>query len=188
MNTVLPKIDCFIPWISEDQVRETVTQLSADEHVAAIHYLQEEGGIGSTRTIRQIAQLATAPYILLYTKYDTLKLGYHALHRLLSVAEDSRGEMWYADHYIVTPDGERRAMPLIEYQEGSVRDDFQMGSVLLIKTEALKEYVGQSHLHTYQHAALYDLRLFISRRSLPVHVDEFLYTEMEHDTRLSGQK
>lgn len=188
MNTVLPKIDCFIPWISEDQVRETVTQLSADEHVAAIHYLQEEGGFGCTRTIRQIAQLATAPYILLYTKYDTLKLGYHALHRLLSVAEDSRGEMWYADHYIVTPDGERRAMPLIEYQEGSVRDDFQMGSVLLIKTEALKEYVGQNHLHTYQHAALYDLRLFISRRSLPVHVDEFLYTEMEHDTRLSGQK
>lgn len=188
MNTVFPKIDCFIPWTDDDQACETIAQLSADEHVAAIHYLKEEGGTGSTRTIRHIAQLASAPYILLYTKYDTLKLGFHALHRLLSVAEDSKGAMWYADHYIVTPDGERRAMPLIDYQEGSVRDDFQMGSVLLIKTEALKEYVSQDHLHTYQYAALYDLRLFISRRSLPVHVDEFLYTEVERDTRLSGQK
>ena len=188
MNSKFPQIDCFVPWIDDAQVAETVSQLNADPHVSAVHFLKEEGGLGCTRTIRQIAQLATAPYVLLYTKYDTLELGYHALHRLLAIAEDSMGEMWYADHHIVTPEGEKRAMPLIDYQEGSVRDDFQMGSVLLIKTEALNAYVNQEHLHTYQHAALYDLRLFISRRSLPVHIDEFLYTEVERDTRLSGQK
>ena len=54
MNTVFPKIDCFIPWTDDDQACETIAQLSADEHVAAIHYLKEEGGTGSTRTIRHI--------------------------------------------------------------------------------------------------------------------------------------
>ena len=52
----------------------------------------------------------------------------------------------------------------------------------------LKEYVAQENLHNYQFAALYDLRLFISRKQLPLHIDEFLYTEVEHDTRLSGEK
>ena len=48
--------------------------------------------------------------------------------------------------------------------------------------------MAQENLHNYQYAALYDLRLFISREQLPLHVDEFLYTEVERDTRLSGQK
>jgi hypothetical protein len=63
-----------------------------------------------------------------------------------------------------------------------------MGSLLLIKTEGLKRYVEQKNLHRYQFAALYDLRLFLSREKLPVHVQEFLYTEVESDTRLSGEK
>ena len=96
--------------------------------------------------------------------------------------------MLFSDHYTLTPNGERRSMPLISCQLGSVRDDFQMGSVLLFRTEVLKEYVAQENLHNYQFAALYDLRLFISRKQLPLHIDEFLYTEVERDTRLSGQK
>lgn len=188
MNTLSNKIDCFIPWINEEQAGETATQLRKDEHVAAIHYLKDQDNIGNTRTIKRIANMATAPYTLVYTKYDTLRLGYHALHRMLCVAEDNRAEMCYADHYTLTPDGARHAMPLIDYQEGSIRDDFQMGSLWLFRTASLKDYVQQKQLHTYQHAALYDLRLFISRRSLPLHIDEYLYTEVETDTRLSGQK
>ncbi len=187
MKPTLPKIDCFIPWAEEAQAMETAAMLRADEHVAAVHFLKEEGP-GCTRTIRRMAEEATAPYVLLYTKFDALQLGYHALHRWLTVAEDSRAEMSYADHYILTPDGERRAMPLIDCQEGSVRDDFQMGSLLLLRTETLCEYLEQERLHTYQYAALYDLRLFISRRKMPLHIDEFLYTEVERDTRLSGEK
>ena len=180
-------IDCFIPWQSDEQVRETLESLKADENVQSVNFLREESP-GNTKTIKRIAETATAPYTLLYTKYDTLQLGYHALIRLLTIAEDSKALMIYSDHYSLTPDGERRTMPLIDYQLGSVRDDFQLGSVLLFRTEALKAYAGQENLHNYQFAALYDLRLFISREQLPLHVDEFLYTEVERDTRLSGQK
>ena len=180
-------IDCFIPWQSDEQVKGTLENLQAEPEVQSINFLREEGP-GNTRTIKRIAETATAPYTLLYTKYDTLQLGYHALTRFLTIAEDSKALMIYSDHYSLTPDGERRAMPLIDYQLGSVRDDFQLGSVLLFRTEALKAYAEQENLHNYQFAALYDLRLFISREQLPLHVDEFLYTEVEHDTRLSGQK
>jgi len=181
------RVDCFIPWPSDEQVKGTLDELLADENVKEVNFLREEG-IGSTKTIRFIAETATAPYTLLYCKYDALQLGYHALTRLLTIAEDSQALMLFSDHYTLTPDGERRSMPLISCQLGSVRDDFQMGSVLLFRTEVLKEYVAQENLHNYQFAALYDLRLFISRKQLPLHIDEFLYTEVERDTRLSGQK
>lgn len=181
------RVDCFIPWQSDEQAKGTLDELLADENVKEVNFLREEG-IGSTKTIRFIAETATAPYTLLYCKYDALQLGYHALTRLLTIAEDSQALMLFSDHYTLTPDGERRSMPLISCQLGSVRDDFQMGSVLLFRTEVLKEYVAQENLHNYQFAALYDLRLFISRKQLPLHIDEFLYTEVERDTRLSGQK
>ena len=180
-------IDCFIPWQSDEQAGETLESLKAEPQVQSVNFLREEGP-GNTRTIKRIAETATAAYTLLYCKYDTLQLGYHALTRLLTIAEDSQALMMYSDHYSLSPDGERHAMPLIDYQLGSVRDDFQMGSLLLFRTEVLKEYVAQENLHNYQFAALYDLRLFISRKQLPLHIDEFLYTEVEHDTRLSGEK
>lgn len=180
-------IDCFIPWQSEEQARETLSQLENNPHVQEIHLMKDEGP-GCTKTLQWIASKATAKYTLLYTKYDTLQLGYHALTRLLTIAEDSEALMLYADHYTVSPDGKRSPMPLIDCQLGSVRDDFQLGSLLLIRTSILQEYVQQENLHPYKFAALYDLRLFLSRQQLPLHVDEFLYTEVEHDTRLSGQK
>ena len=180
-------IDCFIPYESESQVAQTVAQLRDDPNVQSIHYLHGESPF-DTQTLRRMAGLASAPYVLLYTKYDTLQLGYHALTRMLTVADDTHALMLYADHYVVSPSGERSAMPLIDCLPGSVRDDFQLGALLLIRTSVLAEYVAQPSLPDYRHAALYDLRLFVSRRMLPVHVGEYLYTEVEQDTRLSGQK
>ena len=180
------KIDCFIPWQSDGQVAATLQQLEAEEQVGAIHFLREEGP-GNIETLRWIAGKASAPYLLLYTKYDTLQLGYHALTRMLTIAEDSNALMLYADHHIALPSGSGDGT-LIDCQLGSVRDDFQLGSVLLIRTSALKDYVAQAKEVNYRYAALYDFRLFVSRTMLPVHADEFLYTEVEQDTRLSGQK
>ena len=154
-------IDCFIAWSDEQQGQATENALRSDSNVANIYHLTES--IGSSKTIKYIAETATAPYVLLYTKYDTLQLGYHALDRMLTIASDHGALMLYADHHIALPTGERQAMPLIDYQMGSVRDDFQMGSLLLISTEGLKRYTAQENLHRYQFAALYDLRLFLSR-------------------------
>ncbi len=179
-------IDCFIPYESEEQAQETLRQLRQDPNVNCIHQLTAPPF--STHSLQEIAEKASAPYVLLYTKQWPLQLGYQALTRWLTIARDSGATMLYADHYTLTPDGQRQACPLIDYQLGSVRDDFAMGSVLLIRTDRMKAYFEQEMMHPYQHAGLYDLRLFFSRECLPLHVKEYLYTEVETDTRLSGQK
>ena len=182
----MKRIDCFIPWVDRSQGGTTEDELLKESLVDKVYHISDS--IGDTRAIREIASLATAPYTLIYTKYDTLRLGYHALERMLTVTEDNCAGMAFADHYIITPDGKREAMPLIDYQEGSIRDDFQMGSVLLFRTEILKRYANEETAHHYNFAAFYDLRLYVSRHSVPLHIKEFLYTEVENDTRLSGQK
>ena len=95
-------IDCFIPWQSDEQVAATLQQLQKEEQVGTIHFLREDGP-GNIETLRWIAGKATAPYLLLYTKYDTLQLGYYALTRMLTIAQDSNALMLYADHYSLTP-------------------------------------------------------------------------------------
>ena len=179
-------IDCFIPYENEEQAEKTCAQLRQDPNVGEIHYLTEPPF--GTHALQEIAHLSRARYTLLYMKTWPLELGYEALTRLVTIADDSGATMLYADHYTLLPDGKRERRPLIDYQVGSVRDDFSMGSLLLIRTEGLKQYFQQDIIHPYQHAGLYDLRLFLSRQSLPLHVSEFLYTEVETDTRLSGQK
>ena len=179
-------IDCFIPYESEEQAKVTIEQLSNDPNVAEIHHLKELPF--STRTLADIANLAKARYTLIYLKTWELQLGYEALTRLVTIADDSKAPMLYSDHYKLLPDGRRERCPLIDYQLGSIRDDFAMGSVLLIRTDGLKQYFQQEKQHSYRYAGLYDLRLFLSRKMLPLHVSEYLYTEIETDTRLSGER
>lgn len=183
---ITPSIDCFIPCVHEDDARYTFDQLRRDPNVAAVHSLSEPPF--STRALQEIARLSRARYTLLYMKTWPLRIGYEALTRLVTVADDSGAPLLYADHYVLLPDGSRQARPLIDYQLGSVRDDFAMGSLLLIRTELLKAYFAEERQHAYRYAGLYDLRLFLSRQSLPLHVGEYLYTEVETDTRLSGQR
>ena len=76
---------------------------------------------------------------------------------------------------------------MIDYQEGSLRNDFDFGKLLFIRTSALKKAVRQAS-GVYNHAGLYDVRLNISRAYPIVHVNEYLYTAKEKDTRSSGQK
>ena len=181
----MTKIDCFLPFADEQEGSKTIALLRQCDEVASIHFIDNPF---RTKSLREMSGAATSPYLLLYTKCFDLQLGYYALTRLLAVAEDTNASLVYADHRVQLPTGEVEARPLIDCQLGSVRDDFAFGSLLLLRTEDVRAYFDQERLREYQWAGLYDLRLFLSRRMLPVHVSEMLYTEIETDTRLSGQK
>ena len=140
----------------------------------------------STRTLQHIAEQSTSEYILLYTHIGSLKIGYRAVERMLRTATESNAD-WVYSHRYVMKQGETIAVPTNEYQEGSVRDDFDFGPLMLIRTKAVREFLA-THPEAMQHAALYQLRLYISRVGRLVHINEYLYTESEHDTRTSGQK
>ena len=194
------RIDCFIPFAGKEQAERTIKELQNTGLVNDIYLLagaevteQVEGctllpinGLQSTATIKQIAASSTADFVLLYTKYSTLELGMFALDRMTMLAEDSAAGMVYADHYQVK-DGKQANAPVIDYQYGSLRDDFDFGSLLLFKAEALKEAVGRMTAN-YEFAGLYDLRLKLSQKESLMHINEYLYSEVELDTRKSGEK
>ena len=123
------QIDCFLPFADASEGRQTMAALHDDDCVASVQHIENPY---QTSALREMAAAATAPYILLYTKCFELQLGYYALTRMLTVAEDTGASMVYADHRIQLPDGTVETHPLIDYQLGSVRDDFSFGSLQLL--------------------------------------------------------
>ena len=180
----MKKITCFVPYIDESQAGKTLSALRNSQLVDKVVCLDEP--VFKSETIRRIAAESNADYALVYTKTTTLELGYMALERLLQIAQDTNAGLVYADHYQVKG-GELVKAPVIDYQKGSLRDDFDFGSVLFFDAAALKESV-QRMTETYQHAGLYDLRLKLSQRYALVHANEYLYSEVEEDNRKSGEK
>lgn len=141
------------------------------------------GSLKSTETLRSIAEAVREKYLLIYLKDMPLEMGMLALDRIVSIAEDTKADMLYADHYETI--GDRRVKhPLIDCQKGSLRDDFDFGSVLVFRAASFRKAV-RSMTEDYRWGALYDLRL---RMKNIVHINEFLYTEVETDGRKSGQK
>ena len=180
----MKKITCFVPYIDESQAGKTLSALRDSQLVDKVVCLDEP--VFKSETIRRIAAESKANYALVYTKTTTLELGYMVLERLLQIAQDTNAGLVYADHYQVKG-GELVKAPVIDYQKGSLRDDFDFGSVLFFDAAALKESV-QRMTETYQHAGLYDLRLKLSQRYALVHANEYLYSEVEEDNRKSGEK
>ena len=136
----------------------------------------------STKSVKQVADAADAEYTLIYTRQTELSWVRFGLERLEQIASDSGAAMIYADHF----DGDAPA-PVIDYQQGSLRDDFDFGGVQLYRTSALKEAASKMDAE-YEFAGLYDLRLRVSEIGPLVHVNEFLYYELETDRRKSGEK
>ena len=196
------KIDCFLPCDDLAVAEKTVNQLRTDRTIRHIFLLVRETAadecpdectllttdrLMSSDTIKTIAEATTADYVLLFTQPTPVLMGQYATERLLHVADDSGAAMVYADHYSVE-NGKTVRHPVIDYQKGSIRDDFDFGSLLLIRADLIREYMGQERLRQYSYAGLYDLRLFISRHGSILHLNEYLYTEQELDLRASGEK
>ncbi len=139
-----------------------------------------------TRTVRLIAETVKTDYTLIYTGFSLIELGEYALERMLGVVESTGAGLLYTDCFKIK-DGIRNPHPHIDYKEGSLRDDFDFGSVLLYRTDILKKAVSQMQ-ENYRFAALYDLRLKVSLLAPIIRLPEILYTEHELDIRTSGEK
>ncbi len=200
----MKRIDCYIPYRSASQVRGTLASLSREDEINSVTLLCTpeseplQGGdlegcpslfstsLRSTDILGKIAKASAAPYTLIYTKYTELSFGQYSLERFLSIAEDTHAAMVYSDHFNVK-DALRSAAPVIDCQMGALRDDFDFGSVLIYRTDALKEAVSRMDVD-YEAAGLYDLRLKVSQKGKLEHISEYLYYDTELDTRKSGEK
>lgn len=135
---------------------------------------------------RMAAQSEGADYILLVTKETKVKPGPFLVERLLEVAKSTGAGMVYSD-YMEVKEGKQSAHPLIDYQAGSLRDDFNFGPVVLYCAQAFREAVREM-TQQFAHAGFYYLRLKVSQKHDFVRIPEFLYTIDETDIRKSGQK
>lgn len=194
------RINCFIPYGDIEAARLTVARLAESSLVGRIYlitnephakalypgYLLHAESLRSTECLREIAGYADTDYTLIYTKADELRLGQYALERLVAIADDTRSGMVYSDHYEQKA-GKLGPHPVIDYQKGSLRDDFDFGSLLLYRSSTLRDAVAAMDT-PYTFAGLYDLRLKVSQAAPLTHVNEYLYTEVENDLRKSGEK
>ena len=180
----MSSIECFVPSMSGEDISVTVESFSRSEAFAGVTILSGVS-LRSTGTLREIAQAAAENFILIYTKDMPLEMGMYALDRILAIAEDTGADMLYADHHELSEgSGQRRRHPLIDCQKGALRDDFDFGSVLVFRRSSFRRAVRAME-NDYEWGALYDLRL---RMKKIVHINEYLYTEIETDTRKSGEK
>ena len=178
----MSSIECFVPSMSAEDMSVTVESFSRSDAFTGVTILTGVS-LRSTETLRSIAEAVSEKYMLIYTKDMPLEMGMFALDRILCIAEDTGADMLYADHYKMV-DGQRKKHPLIACQKGALRDDFDFGSVLVFKSSSFRRAVRAMEAD-YQFGALYDLRL---RMKSIVHVNEYLYTEIEIDNRKSGEK
>lgn len=142
----------------------------------------------SSASLRDVARRSRAPFVALLTKPVQISLGKNALDRMAQAAMDSDAVMVYADHWTTGQDSSPKPHPVIDYQLGSVRDDFDFGSLLLIRSDLMRQWAEETTEASYSYAGLYDLRLWLSRHGSLLHLCEMLYTESETDLRASGEK
>ena len=194
------KITCFIPFGSENETKATVRELRSSALVSKIFLIgsdkalfEVEGaewihsqGLTSGSTVQTIAAQSRTEYTLIYTRHSPLKLGQYSLERFIRVAEDTGSGMVYSNYFSMKS-GALEPHPVVDYQEGSLRDDFNFGSLLFYQKDLFKLAATQVEKEL-SHAGLYALRLHLSQMAPIFRIPEYLYTEEESDLRLSGEK
>lgn len=190
-------VHCFIPFTTAEHAKaiaaslykctavKSVTFLSTDSTPAKDCDIMHIDSINSSSTLKKIAAASDAEYTMLYTKNNDFELGYFAIDRFIRIAGDTKAGLLYADYY-TSVDGIRSNTPVIDYQFGSLRDDFNFGPLMFFNTEVMKKAASGINKE-YVAAGLYDLRLRVSRIAPVVHINEYLYTDITVSTKPDGE-
>jgi len=142
--------------------------------------------IFSTSALQKVKEKLNTNYLLFITAGSKIEIGYCCINRFLHVAQSARAGMVYSDYFEIN-EGKVEPHSLIDYQIGSIRDDFNFGSMLMFNSEVFKSCVDKMS-RDYSFAGLYDFRLKASRQSTILRIPEYLYSIEQIDFRKSGEK
>jgi len=194
-------LTAFLPYTGAAFTRETVDQLKSSGCVERIVLLATSadvpaldgctvaviGALQSSKSMALLAGQLRTPYALLLLHDTLIDFGQFTLERMVNVAGQTGAGIVYADYYDMK-EGKRTPHPVIEYQTGSLRDDFNFGSLVLLDGNALKRAVRDLGSQKFSFAGWYALRLALSRLAPVMRIGEFLYSKVEGDIRKSGEK
>ena len=181
-------LDIFLPDVEEAWAETLREQLLTSSLVQNVYPVK---GIRSSEALRQMAEQTSASFVALVVKDAALELGSGALERMVQAACDSNAAMVFADRYEKKRNQDQWIIerhPAIDYQLGSIRDDFDFGSLWLVRGDLFRQWAHDATNTHYIYGGLYDLRLYLSRQGELLHLNELLYTEVERDVRASGEK
>lgn len=195
----------FLPFADVSQIELSIRNI--EKSVSGIHIvavatnndvqplegyetLYSEGAVNSVAWLRTISTyLRDRDYkrVFIYTKYTIIDPGYNSFERFAQIMNYTSAHLAYAGYRSVKDHGKTETVPVIELQQGSLRDDFNFGSLLAFDAPKLIEAIDSIEKE-YLYAGLYALRLWLMRNGKIVRIDEILYTDIEHDNRRSGEK
>jgi hypothetical protein len=196
----MSRVTAFVPYNGNDLTLRTVEELNKTGLISKIFLLSgEESGpssqdfemlkvdsLFSSKTIKLIAEKTETDYLIFITQDTLIELGQFSLERLLHIADNSKAGIIYSDYYDIK-ENKRSIHPVIDYQDGSIRDDFSFGPLLFIRKKSMENFLKEKK-DDYSFAGLYDLRLSISRNAPILRIPEYLYSSVEVDSRKSGEK
>lgn len=191
-------MELFLPFSSD---RDNIDIMAGSERVTNITFWCPSGcetvfcsdkisfisveSLSDTNLFRDMAARAEADYVVCILK-ELMPLP--SVDNLLAMCDEMADDaaMLYSDRKKVTDSGIVDA-PAIDYFAGSLRDDFDFGSVVVFRTSALKKYLKEN-LPCYRYAGFYQLRLAMSRLGALQHLCRSMYVEAVTDARNSGEK
>jgi hypothetical protein len=194
-------ITAFLPYTGKEFTRRIVGQLRASDLVDRVYLLatgdtpaEIEGcqvlkveSLCAGKSICWVGEKSKSRYTLFVTHDTPVDFGQFALERFLSVADNTGAGLTYSDYYDIK-EGKLVAHPVIDYQLGSIRDDFNFGSVLFFNSTVLRQAVEKDRKTDFKFAGLYSARLAISRKRPVSRIAECLYSKAEGVARKSGEK
>jgi len=188
----------FIPYNGHDHSETTIKNFRKSDLVDTVYVLSQDttslngtelikiNGLYSSETFKEIAAKTQTDYAIILLQDTLIEPGYFALERFAQVAQNSDAGILYSDYFANKEDAVTPS-PVIDYQLGSVRDDFNFGPIVLLRKDALDSAV-QSFPKEFTFAGWYSARLAITRSHPVIRIPEYLYTTVETDTRKSGEK
>ena len=193
-------VTVFLPFSGSDFTKETINDFINSKLVKKIFLLSQTDvadkfdnaevlrveSLFSSSTIKLMESKSVTRYILFLTQDSLIRLGQFSLERLTAVAELTDSGILYSDYYDIK-NNMTSPHPVIDYQFGSVRDDFSFGPILFFDSNAFAN-ASKGIDESLKYAGLYALRLAISRHHLVTRIPEFLYSSIETDERRSGEK
>ena len=194
-------ITAFLPYTGAAYTRETIDQLRASGYVERIVLLATAqdvpaiegctvvpvGTLHGSATMALLGKQLKTPYALLLLHDTLIAFGQFGIERFLGVAGQTGAGIVFSDYYDMK-EGKRTPHPVIEYQFGSLRDDFNFGSLVLLDGQMVKKALRNLGKQKSSFAGWYALRLALSRLGPVVRVGEYLYSKVEGDVRKSGEK
>ncbi|MBD5340170.1 MAG: glycosyltransferase family 2 protein [Bacteroides sp.] len=138
----------------------------------------------------EIFRMPLEQYVLVRLDDREITLDDHCVHRLTEVAEEIDSTLTYSYYREKNSDGTIVPHPVIDYQPGSVRDDFDFGPLVLLNTadvlSATEDFTDEES--KMLDGGWYALRLRVTIGKLMAMIPEYLYTAERVDYRKSGDK